>query len=360
MIVGLLAFVLYLYFFVGFEELFLGLESLNLVNSLFFYSLAILGTLLSVVFLAAAWQALLGTLSIKTKLRSLFLYTWAGTFVDLIVPCQAVCGEVTRIYLVRKDNRESYGAIAASSVTNRIISYVISAIGLLTGVILLLSRSASDPPFLLYLLIVGLIGTVIYLIILFYLAFIESASKNLAVIVFKVLKILKIKRFPPEETSRRAEGALSVFHEGFQTFRKSPKHIVKPLVYQLFSLVLNIAVYALVFYAIGFANVHLDFFIIAYFVVGTVQVAAAVFSVGTLEIILTNLFVLYGVPIDLSWLAATLLRFLTFWLPILVGYVTVQVIGARSLLSPEARESIEAQQIIEEKTEEPQKEQAEV
>ena len=288
-------------------------------------------------------------------MKSLFLYTWAGTFVDLIVPCQAVCGEVTRIYLVRKDNRENYGAIAASSITNRIISYVISSIGLLIGIVLLLSRATTDP-FLLNLLIIALIGTAIYLVILFYLAFKEKAPKNLATIVFKLLKSLNTKRFSPEALSMKVEDALTVFHQGFVTFRKNPKHIVKPMVYQLISLILNIAVYMLVFYSIGYVkDLDLGFFILAYFIVGTVQIAAAVFSVGTLEIILTSLFHLYGVPLDLSVIAATLLRFLTFWLPVFVGYVTVQVIGARSLLNPKAREGLAAQQSIEETSAEPQK-----
>src|SRR3990172_1885120 len=157
MLIGLIAFALYLYFFVGVTELSSVIRNLNPVDYAIFYSLAIAGTLLSVLFIAAAWQSLLNALSIKTKLKSLFLYTLAGTFVDLIVPCQAVCGEVTRIYLVRKDNRENYGAIAASSITNRIISYVISSIGLLAGIILLLSRSTAAPPFLLDLLIIALI-----------------------------------------------------------------------------------------------------------------------------------------------------------------------------------------------------------
>ena len=349
MFIGLIAFALYLYFFVGFTELSKVLETLNPVNYVVFYSLALAGTLLSVLFIAASWHALLSALSIKTKLKSLFLYTWAGTFVDLIVPCQAVCGEVTRIYLVRKDNRENYGAIAASSITNRIISYVISSVGLLTGIVLLLSRSAATP-FLLDLLIVALIGTVFYLVVLFYLALNESAPRKLSAVLLKVLKSLKLKRFSPEDLSLRAEEALTVFHQGFETFRKTPRHIVKPVFYQLLSLILNIAVYGLVFYSIGFKTFYIDFFIIAYFIVGTVQIAAAVFSVGTLEIILTNLFVLYGVPLGLSGIAATLLRLLTFWLPIIVGYVTVQVIGARSLLNPKARESLAAQQSIEEKS----------
>jgi hypothetical protein len=83
--------------------------------------------------------------------------------------------------------------------------------------------------------------------------------------------------------------------------------------------------------------------------VGTIQMAAAVFSVGTLDIILANLFVFYnGVPdIPFGVLAAALLRFLTFWLPIIVGYLAVQVVGARRLLNPRARENIEVQETIE-------------
>src|SRR3989337_3901782 len=273
MIAGLFVFVVYMYFFVGFSQVLVILENVNPMEYAAFYSLAIVITVLSIFFVAAAWHSLLNTLKIKTKLKSIFLYTWIGYFVDLVVPCQAVCGEVTRIYLVHKENRESYGAIAASSITNRIISYVISSVGLLTGIVLLLSRAAADP-FLLNLLIIALIGTVIYLVVLFYIAFDQKAPKKLATVAFKLLKALKMKRFSPEELSRKAEDALSVFHQGFETFRKSPKHIVKPMVFQVLSLLLNIAVYMLVFYSIGVKNLSIDFFIIAYFIVGTVQIAA--------------------------------------------------------------------------------------
>jgi uncharacterized membrane protein YbhN (UPF0104 family) len=114
MVAGLIAFSLYLYFFVGFSELIFILGNLNSVDYLVFYSLAIVATLLSIFFVSASWHVLLNALSVRSKLKSLFLYTWVGYFVDLVVPCQAVCGEVTRIYLVHKENRENYGAIAAS------------------------------------------------------------------------------------------------------------------------------------------------------------------------------------------------------------------------------------------------------
>jgi uncharacterized protein (TIRG00374 family) len=294
-----------------------------------------------------SWHALLNSLAIRARLGSLFLYTWAGYFVDLVVPCQAVCGEVTRIYLVHKENRESYGAIAASSITNRIITYVISSVGLLIGILLLFARSSAVPAYVLNLLVLALVGTAIYLGALLYLAVEERAAQKLAALLFKTLSIFRLNRYLSADLPKRTEGSLLVFHQGFKTFREHPGNMVKPVIFQVFSLLLNVSVYVLVFYALGLRDLFIDFFIITYFIVGTIQIAAAVFSVGTLDIVLTNLFVIYGVPIGFSVIGATLLRVLTFWLPVILGYATVQVIGARKLLSPKARESIAAQQSIE-------------
>ena len=139
------------------------LESLNSANYVFYYALATAAAVLSLFFVAWAWHDLLNSLSIKAKLRRIFLYTWIGYFIDLLVPCQAVCGEVTRIYLVHKENRESYGPIAAASLTNRIINYVISSVGLLSGIILIFTRAGDFPVLILDLLIIALAGTVFIL-----------------------------------------------------------------------------------------------------------------------------------------------------------------------------------------------------
>jgi len=347
MLIGLIVFLLYLHFFVGFGELLFVLENLNSADYVLYYSLAITAAVLSVFFVAAAWHDLLNSLSVKTKLRSVFLYTWVGYFVDLVVPCQAVCGEVTRIYLVHKENRESYGPIAASSLTNRMITYVISSLGLLTGIILLLTRAGDVPVYLVELLVVALVGTAIYLAGLFYLAIDEQAAGKLAGLLFKVLGFLRLNKYLPADLPERTQNSLLMLHEGFVTFRNKPRCLVKPFFFQFLSLVFNLATYFLVFYSLGLRNLYLDFFIIVYFIVGTIQIAAAVFSVGTLDIALANLFVFYGVPIQFGVLAATLLRFLTFWLPIVTGYVTVQVVGARKLLNPKDRENIAVQQTIE-------------
>ena len=87
-----------------------------------------------------------------------------------------------------------------------------------------------------------------------------------------------------------------------------------------------------------------DFFIVVYFLAGAIQDASAVFSVGALEIILTSIFIFYGIQPAVSGVTAAVLRSVTFWFPLLVGYAIVQVVGARKLLSARTREKIEAQE----------------
>lgn len=86
-----------------------------------------------------------------------------------------------------------------------------------------------------------------------------------------------------------------------------------------------------------------DFFILVYFLAGAVQDATSAFSVGGLEILLTNIFIFLGIAPAASGVAAAVLRSVTFWLPLLAGYVIVQVVGAKSLLSPKIREKIRAE-----------------
>jgi hypothetical protein len=79
MVVGLIVFLLYLNFFVSFQELLYVLESLNSVDYAFYYSLAIAATVLGVFFVAAAWHDLLYSLSVKTRLKNEFSFC--------VIPC---------------------------------------------------------------------------------------------------------------------------------------------------------------------------------------------------------------------------------------------------------------------------------
>jgi len=55
--------------------------------------------------------------------------------------------------------------------------------------------------------------------------------------------------------------------------------------------------------------------------------------VGLLEVILTSIFVLYGLPLTNAFITALLLRSASFWFPLFFGFVAVQIMGVRNLIA---------------------------
>ncbi len=80
MLVGLLAFLVYLGVFVRFDSLMKFIESLNFEQYLLYYSVAVAALFLSVFFDSLIWYSLLEGLNAKMKLAKIVLYNWIGNF----------------------------------------------------------------------------------------------------------------------------------------------------------------------------------------------------------------------------------------------------------------------------------------
>lgn len=340
MIIGLVVFLLYLNFFVGFNQILVVIENLNAGEFAVLYSLAIGAMLLVMFFWAISWRTLLGCYSTKVSLKNAFLYYWAGYFSDMVIPGQGVCGEATRMYLVRKDTRDDYGAIAACGVTNRIVAYAVVTGGLTIGLVYLLTTPLFPqlPVYVPYILLITWIGSVVHVGALLYLALSDGAVKKIAGLIFKTLKFFRIKKYASEENMKKTYESLARFHEGSRFFRRNPRALIKPFGFQILSYILSIIVYALILSTLGVTSGFIEFFILIYFLAGAIQDASAVFSVGALEIILTSVFVgVYGSGFAASGgVAVAMLRSITFWFPVVVGYIIIQVIGARSMMASRA------------------------
>jgi uncharacterized protein (TIRG00374 family) len=348
MIVGLVVFVFYLYFFIGFNRISQVIQTVNLRVFLVFYFLALGTVLVVMLFWVMAWRNLMSRLNVKVSLKHALMYYWTGYFLDLIVPCQQVCGEVTRIYLVQKETKNNYGVVGAAGITNRIIAYTIVFVGLTVGVLYLLVRN-NIPAFAVYLLVISWIGALAYLAVMFYLANSRRAVQKIAAFIVKVGKTLRVKRFQNGLSTGQME-ALQKFNEGFAFFRSHPRYLVKPIFYQGISYWLYFSVYVQVFFSVGFDILMFDFLLLTFFLTGALQDALSAFSVGGLEIILTSLFIYFGVNPAASSVAATILRTVIFWFPLLVGYVMIYLLGMRSLLNPKMRELIQEQQKLQMQT----------
>ena len=338
MFVGLLVFALYLYFFVGFGKIVLVLRGVNPEQYALFYSLAISSIIIGNLFWAASWRSVLRTLSVNISLKNAFLYFWTGYFVDLVVPCETVCGEVTRLYLVHRETNQNLGAIAAGGITNRIVAYIIVVAGVYTSAVLLFFKS-NVSLFILTFLILVLVGASAYLAVLIYLAFSERAASRISSLGVKLLRIIRPKKYRSNNLSTETMENLAAFYKGFKTFRENPRHLVKPLVFMTLSFLINLLAYVLVFFALGIQSQPFTFFIIIYFIAGSITDVAASFSVGTLDILLASIFILYGLNPALSGITAGLVRSVTFWFPLILGYVIVQIVGTKKLLAPKPKKN---------------------
>jgi len=336
MVIGVAVFVIYLYFFIGSSQILLVLRNINLKQYALFYSLAILSVLASVFCWSAAWNNILKQLSINISYRRSYLYYWVGNFADLIVPCATVCGEVTRLYLVQKETGENYGAIGASAVTNRIIAYSVVTTGLAVGSVFVFLK-ANVPPFIGNLFILLLLGSISYLAVLLSLAFFRSAAGKIAKLYFIVNKRIRPGRSTADDLSKTQQ-MLAGFYDGFKVFRENPRALIKPFIFHTLAYILGLSVYVFVFYALGIPAASPVFYIVVYFVATAFQDALASFSVGSLDILLATIFILYGINPASSGVAAVFVRSASFWFPLFVSFICVQIMGARTLLASKLKD----------------------
>ena len=344
MVIGLAVFIFYLYFFIGSSQILLVLKNINLTQYAFYYSLAILAVLASVFCWSAAWNSILKHLSINISYRKSYFYYWVGNFADLVVPCATVCGELTRLYLVQKETNENYGAIAASSVTNRIVAYSVVTTGLVTGSVLVLLKT-NVPPVILNLFILLVAGSAAYLAVLLFLAFYKGAAEIVAKLYFNVNKRIRPNKATAEEM-RKVEETLASFYQGFKVFRENPRALTKPFIFHIAAYVFGLLVYVFVFDALGIPAPSPVFYIVVYFVATAFQDAIASFSVGSLDILLATIFIVYGINTGTSGIAAVLVRTASFWFPLVVSFICVQIIGAKNLVSkPADMQSLEERKL---------------
>jgi len=332
-ITGLLIFIFYLYFFIGFNDIMEVFRSINLFEYSFYYSISIIVSLVSMLFYSMSWNCLMKALSINVGLKRAFMYCWLGNFVDLIIPFETVSGEITRIYLVHREIGGSSGKIVASVVAHRIITTFITLGGLIfASAFLVIRYNISVEALCLLLLIIS--GSLLLTGILLYLALSEGATRKIIGVPIKIIAFVVRDRFNLSDLKERVYQNLMQFHRGFKSFSKNWWVLAKPITYSFTAWFLHLSIYFLVFYALGLGWISTKIYetIIVYSISVAVQNIPIALPLGLVEIVMTSLYTLFKVPAAIGGTATLLIRVITFWLQIIVGYVIAQWIGVKNLL----------------------------
>ena len=321
LILGLIAFILYLYFYVNPAQV---ISILSRINP-YYYIGAFLAYFMNAFFSSLVWRNLLNNLSVKISIRKVLLFTWVGLFFDATVPQLGWSGEISKTYMLTKDGDYDAGKVASSVVGQKIFVITITDVALGLGLALVLI-SYPLPSIVTFFIALVLALSITSLMLIYYVSLRPKATKTLLNWGINIALFFR-KKWDPQKFSLRAEEVLGRFHSGIAELNANPKALVKPIIYAITSFVLEVSVIFLTFIALGYP-VPVDKVLIVFTLTGTLQTVGVTFF-GFPELIMSVSFTALGISAALSVSVTLLTRVVTLWFRLIVSYAALQWAGIK-------------------------------
>ena len=325
---GLLAFFLYLYIFnVDIPKIIATAQRIDLS----IYFLAIAALIFETFFFALSWRSLLNFLSVKLSVVKSFLYVWFGMFMDIVIPAESVSGEISRVYLVTREQNGTGGKVVASLVAHRLIGMGINIVSLFIGmVVLLMEKQLSGIVLNLTLFLV--VATTTFLILLLLLCVKEKWTLKIVNTLIGFVERIGRGRWKLTKVKAEVTKAARMFHSSMKEYGRAPKTILTSLSFNVLSWLLSLAVTYLVFLSLGHP-VHWSIIIVTCSIVVTVKAIplGVPFEAGLPEITMSTLYIFFGVSPDVSATATILNRILTVWLRFFIGFLIHEWLGIKAI-----------------------------
>ncbi len=322
---GLVAFILYLIYYVGTGNFIGVIERANL----YYYSSAFAVFIVATFFSALTWHSLLKNLNIKNTIRKATLYTWAGYFFDATLPEPGWSGDVSKAYMLSKESDEDPGKVVATVVGQKIIGMLVTVFVLLVGFGIFVTNYALPEVVLVFVLAI-MILSVGSLVVVYWISTSPKATRTMVGILTRVLSFVLRRRFNEAQFRADSEKFLSMFHTGIDTLNARKKSLLRPLLFYVLSVAFDVSVVFFTFASLG-SPVPVEKVLIVYALTGTLQ-SVGVSVIGLTEIVMSTSYQILGIPLPLSFSATLLTRVITLWFKLVVGYVALQWAGVGILM----------------------------
>jgi len=337
---GLVAFFIYLYLFkADFPAIIATIQHIDI----FIYSLAIAFSILDVFFFAMSWRFLLHFLSVRLSVIKSFLYVWYGIFMDIIVPAESISGEISRAYLVTREQNGTSGKVAASLITQRLMGMAINITSLLISIGILLTISHVSGIFL-SLIIFLAIATTVFLVLLILLCIEEKWTLKIIDAIIRLAEYLSRGRWKLTKVREDVIKAAGMFHNSMKEFMHTPEALFTPMFFSVFAWIFSVGVSYLVFLSMGF-YIHWSVIIVTFSIVTAIQAIpiGVPFEAGLPEITMTTLYTLLSpnMTLHIAATATILTRILTVWLRFFIGFAVQQWIEIKAITAPIATSETE-------------------
>ncbi|MGC8998636.1 MAG: lysylphosphatidylglycerol synthase transmembrane domain-containing protein [Candidatus Bathyarchaeia archaeon] len=325
LLVGVVAFILYLFILrVDIPEIIAKIQRVNMP----LYLLAASLIFVEMFLYSMAWHTLLSSLSVKLSALKSYLYVWYGNFIDIIIPAESISGEISRIYLITREHGNSVsGKVVASLVAHRLISMSVGAATIVAGTIMLLTEKSVDP-LVFNLSIFVTAATIFFIILLAILCIKISWTLKIIGSLIKVFELIGGGRWERklEKAKEDAFNIVRIFHDSIKEYARAPRVVVTSIFLSAFSWLSYLTICYIVFLAMGFRETSLGIIFVTQSITTAIKSIpiGVPFEVGLPEITMTTLYVVLGIPSDVSATATFLTRILSLWLKFFAGFLIQQ------------------------------------
>jgi uncharacterized protein (TIRG00374 family) len=330
-IIGLAAFFIYIYLFQ--VDITIIISNLQAINSLP-YAVAILFSLLEILFFSISWRVLANFLQIKLSIIRSYLLVWYGIFADTLVPAESVSGELTRVYCITKEQGNSKcGPTLASLVTHRFLGMGVNIAVLLIGIALLVigNQTLSSTVFMSLLLIT--IAISVTLIALIMLAFKEQWTTKLINWVIKTAKFISRGRWNLDKLKQSVHQIIQSFHVSMREFKNKPKPLIISLFYLIITWIFSLSTQYLVFLSLGVSVSWSMIAITTAIVLAVKSIPVGIpFEIGIPEATMVTLYMAFNIDPAIAATATILSRLLTLWLRFFIGFSAQQWLTLKPII----------------------------
>jgi hypothetical protein len=331
LLLGLLAFVLYLVFFVDIDEMIATIKQ----TSLPIYLISVVATMAEMGLFSLAWHYFLKPLSATLPFKKAFIYTWASSFIDLLIPAESISGEISRIYFITHDGVDT-GKAVASVVTQRILGTFLIVGTLTIGALYLLTFQIPFPNLIQSLILLVVAAAAIFLCLISVVCFKENWTQNLIDKIIVLVERITRGRWNLNAWRDKVRKDTRAFYESLRSFGANPGKLVLPIGFSILSWFFSILVYYLVFAAIGYILDWAILIVVYSLVVTLKSIPVGVpWEVGVTEIAMTTLFGAFGVPLSISAAATVLIRIVSDGFRFVIGFGAIQWVGIKTLMESE-------------------------
>jgi uncharacterized protein (TIRG00374 family) len=311
-LIGYMALVLYLFYFVGFGELISVVRTINV----WIYALAIISVVISLTFHTLVWFQLLKSLSIRLSFRKTYILYWVGVFVDNLIP-GGWSGDLFKAYLLNKDPVVQSGKAVASVVAKNMYEAIFNLMNMVAGIILLLLNYTLEGSLLITLGGIMMLLTLPLIILLVVSFKLEGARKVIATL-FRFFSRVGRNRWHLDELQAKINKALGDYHEGMKILLRNPRMLFKPIVLSFFAWGFEVITLLFVFASLG-QLIQPDKVIIVRAIAGNVESQGYAF-IGYAQIITSEIYRALGVPFAIGASVALLGGVVIFWLKTGISY----------------------------------------